>query len=187
MRSFRQRPESSGLCNSFPQSGNDDRTRHPIKSAIPSPSGLPSSAACSRRGSTTYVPVGVDSSFRWNDDEERTGGLPSRQLLCRSGKSQKSPLTSFRRRPESSPPSFRRRPESSGLDYRFPRSGNDNSIRQARTGKSRRAYKHPASACSGFLGGLFPTPLYHLRPCRRAFAGRLRASCPLAAYRTSCP
>ena len=24
---------------------------------------------------------------------------------------------------------------------------------------------------SGFLGGLFPTPLYHLHPCRRACAG----------------
>ena len=24
---------------------------------------------------------------------------------------------------------------------------------------------------TGFLGGLFPTPLYHLHPCRRAFAG----------------
>ena len=31
----------------------------------------------------------------------------------------------------------------------------------------------------------FPTRLYHLHPCRRACAGRLRASCPLAAYRTS--
>ena len=24
---------------------------------------------------------------------------------------------------------------------------------------------------TGFLGGLFPTPLYHLHPCRRACAG----------------
>ena len=31
---------------------------------------------------------------------------------------------------------------------------------------------------TGFLGGLFQTPLYHLHPCRRAFAGRLRASLP---------
>ena len=31
-----------------------------------------SSAACSRRRSTTYIPVGVDSGLRRNDDEERT-------------------------------------------------------------------------------------------------------------------
>ena len=28
---------------------------------------------------------------------------------------------------------------------------------------------------AGFLGGLFPTPLYHLHPCRRACAGWPRA------------
>ena len=41
-----------------------------VRYSLPSlhPPGLPSSAACSRRGSTTYIPVGVDSSLRWNDN-----------------------------------------------------------------------------------------------------------------------
>ena len=61
--------ESSGLFKTLPQSGNDNhnndkRTRHSAKPAIPSPPGLSlldSSAACSRRRSTTYIPVGEPS------------------------------------------------------------------------------------------------------------------------------
>ena len=60
-------------------------------------------------------------------------------------------LPSWQQKPEAISSSFRRRPESSGLDYTFPRSGNDNSMRwAARTGKSRCAYKHPGSALPGF-------------------------------------
>ena len=46
----------------------------------------------------------------------------------------------------------------------------------AQTGKSRSAYKQPGSALPGFLGGLFPTPLYHLHPCRRACAGMTKGA-----------
>ena len=35
-------------------------------------------------------------------------------------------------------------------------------------------------AATGLLGGLFPTPLYRLHPCRRAFAGMTAASSTLA-------
>ena len=34
---------------------------------------VPSSAARSQRGSTAYIPVGVDSGLRRNDDEEEKG------------------------------------------------------------------------------------------------------------------
>ena len=71
--SFRRKPESSGLDNPFPHGGNDNytndnATRHPVKARHPLiiPAS-PSSAACSRRRSTTYVPVGVDSGLRRND------------------------------------------------------------------------------------------------------------------------
>ena len=47
--------------------GHDNRTRHPTKPAILSLPGPPSSAACYRRRSTTYIHAGVDSSLRWND------------------------------------------------------------------------------------------------------------------------
>ena len=61
--SFRRRPESSGLFNTFPQSGNDKR----VTSAD--------------RGKSQFVshPASalLDSSLRWNDDEEKKGGLPS--------------------------------------------------------------------------------------------------------------
>ena len=89
--SFRRRPESSGLFHTFPHSGNDNhgatnRTRPPIKPAIPSLPGLPSwiprrpvpdLPAAGRRGSTTYIPVGVDSGFRRNDEGARTDLSPS--------------------------------------------------------------------------------------------------------------
>ena len=48
------------------------KTCHSFTTAPP-----PSSAACSRRGSTTYIPVGVDSSLRWNDDGVGIGLSPS--------------------------------------------------------------------------------------------------------------
>ena len=54
--SFRRRPESSGLHNPFPRSGNDNhrndnRTRHRINLATPALPGL----------------APLDSSLRWND------------------------------------------------------------------------------------------------------------------------
>ena len=87
------------------------KTLQPFTTAPP-----PSSAACSRRGSTTYIAVGVDSSLRWNDDRGRNGfvTIPIAPLPCLADY-----LTS-------TPSSFRRRPESSGLDQPFPQCENDN-------------------------------------------------------------
>ena len=159
----RRRPESSGLHKPFPHSGNDNYrydnpTCHPITPAIPALPSLASSAACSRRRSTTYIPVGVDSSLRWNDDGGGNGFvvIPIAPLL-------------FLPNADLQPPSsFRRRPESSGLDKPFPRSGNDNHRHDNRA-------CHPTNPATPspprppLLGGLFPTPLYHLHPCRRGF------------------
>ena len=78
------------------------------------------------------------------------------------------------------PAAGRRRPESSGLYNTFPRlSGNDNKVCYSnRHDKADRARVHFTSrrAFPGFLGGLFLTPLYHLHPCRRAFAGMTAGS-----------
>ena len=67
------------------------------------------------------------------------------------------------------PSSFRRRPESSGLHKPFPQSGNDieawHWVSLARAGRN----GAPLIPRPAFLGGLFPTPLYHLHPCRRGF------------------
>ena len=43
---------------------------------------LDSSAACSRRRSTTCIHAGVDFSLRWNDNKEKTSGLPFRSPPC---------------------------------------------------------------------------------------------------------
>ena len=103
--SFRRRPESSGFNKPFPRRGNDNhrndnRTRHPPKPAIPSPS----------------RPPFLDSSLRWNDNggRNRCAAILTAPLPCLANY-----LTS-------APPSFRRRPESSGLYKPFPHSGNDN-------------------------------------------------------------
>ena len=71
--SFRRRPESSGLDNTFPHGGNDNhsndnRTRHPINPAVPSPPGLPS-----------WIPA-----FAGMTTEGRMGLSPPRQPLCHS-------------------------------------------------------------------------------------------------------
>ena len=59
--SFRRRPESSGLDNPFPPGGNDHKG-YPRKSNQRNPPNipaLPTSAACSQRGSTTCIHAGV--------------------------------------------------------------------------------------------------------------------------------
>ena len=94
--------------------GHDNRMRHPTKPAILSLPGSPSSAACSRRRSTTCIHAGVDSSLRWNDDgghKTRTGNLK-----CHSAPARHSGLSA----------AGRRRPESSGFNKSFPQRGNDN-------------------------------------------------------------
>ena len=72
LTSFRRRPESSGLDNPFPHSGNDNhrndnRTCYPAKPAIHS---LP-------------WPLFLDSSLRWNDDGGGNGfvAIPTASLL----------------------------------------------------------------------------------------------------------
>ena len=74
--SFRRRPESSGLNNSFPQGGNDnsaDEMRAGGNRNPPNTPASPPSAARSRRRSTTCIHAGVDSGLRRND-ETRVGG-----------------------------------------------------------------------------------------------------------------
>ena len=88
--SFRRRPESSGLFNTFPQSGNDKRV---------TPAGRGKSQSVSHPDSAP-----LDSSIRWNDGEGcgqewgRHGngavGMAINPFL---------PPSSFQRRPESTP------------------------------------------------------------------------------------
>ena len=87
--SFRRRPQSSDLDKPFPHSGNGNKqerqpTRHLIKPAPFTTPASPSSATCSRRRSTTYIPVGVDSSIRCNDDRGGNGvaTILTAPLLC---------------------------------------------------------------------------------------------------------
>ena len=56
--------------------------------------------------------------------------------------------------------------ESNDSNKPFPHSGNDNHQENPFTIPTR---------LPGFLGDLFPTPLYHLHPCRQAFACLLQA------------
>ena len=150
--SFRRRPESSGLYNTFPRSGNDnpkhrsDRNRTPNYHPAP-----PSPAACSRRGSTTCIHAGVGRRFQ----------------TCP-------------RQAGAAPP-----PASCG------RASMQAGLRRAVTGLLYGLFPTPstASAACSRRGSTAYIPV-GVRPCRRALSphtGRLRASCPLAAYRTSCP
>ena len=67
------------------------------------------------------------------------------------------------RREGRKPLAARRRPESSDLHNPFPHSGNDNT--QARKPNAPSAKTcHPFALRPAFLGRLFPTRLYHLRP-----------------------
>ena len=81
LSSFRRRPESSGFNHPFPHSGNDIRGGHWVSLARAvrkwqslSPSACPPrrpvpDAALPPASMQAYIPVGVDSSFRWNDNE----------------------------------------------------------------------------------------------------------------------
>ena len=60
-------------------------------------------------------PASMQTSLRWNDDEERRSESLSRQPFAMPAKFLTSAL-----------PSFRRRPESSDFNNPFPHSGNDN-------------------------------------------------------------
>ena len=89
--SFRRRPESSGLDRPFPQGGHD------IKGGI-------GSAWHGRAETGNPIvprPALLDSSLRWNDDEEKKSGLPSGNPFAIAAEC----LTP-------SPPSFQRSPES---------------------------------------------------------------------------
>ena len=102
--SFRRRPESSGLDNLFPHSGNDNHrhvhlTRHLIKPAVSSLPGPPS-----------WIPAFAGMTIRAYGE-----GMPRYRIALTSNCGQIVHS-----------PSFRRRPESSGLDNLFPHSGNDN-------------------------------------------------------------
>ena len=109
----------------------------------------PPSAACSRRRSTTYIPVGVDPDLRRND-----GGGYVRDFVRNIEEAigvKKNPF-----QPQSS---FQRRLESSGLDKSFPQSGNDSRGISQRTGRNHNPSHIPTSpfwipAFAGMTAGL---------------------------------
>ena len=71
---------------------HDDRRRHPAKPAIHSPLWHPLLGGCSRRRSTTYIPVGVDSGLR-----RAAAGSPGRVGLYRfSRRSRRAPVQASR-------------------------------------------------------------------------------------------
>ena len=87
-----------------------------------------SSAACSRRRSTTYVPVGVDPGLRRNDDGERTRrvAIPTALSVIPTGLRLATLQPTPRRHSGAgrNPPACCRQ---GGFNKSFPRSGNDNS------------------------------------------------------------
>ena len=74
-----------GISRKTGMTNTGTTTERALRQKLPSinHSGIPSSAARSRRGSTTYIPVGVDSSLRWNDNGARSGFvvIPTTPLL----------------------------------------------------------------------------------------------------------